>query len=361
MCYKETTEGEQNEQSRKQDQRVAAATHSLLLSPLGAHPGGCLHIAFIVILETHADVQITMSAPIGRFAEKKKEKKSASPASRRGQRRSRTSTAAAAVLSSLAALVCLIGSSDINDNDALHNRSLRALRNSLAVSPTYARSKNVVNPKVDRNAQVWVINQPKTGTGTLLKSLISSMSCSDENSGGIPKGSGWTFDCPNRNVLLGTHDLETANEKRRSMLQEAKALSAGGNSGTGNEGKCMVVTNVRDPHDSIPSLWFWMNRDRYCDGLQSKDEVLTEYLEWVNMDRGQIDAKFHGKAPYPHDSLKKFAGVLEMFGVSPSSGDFLQTLTSLASDGHVVIESPYDDLDESLWAGCSLLGKDVLT
>ena len=46
-------------------------------------------------------------------------------------------------------------------------------------------------------------------------------------------------------------------------------------------GKCFVITSIRDPINAIPSLFFWINRERYCDGTQSKEEVLAEYVDWL--------------------------------------------------------------------------------
>ena len=110
----------------------------------------------------------------------------------------------------------------------------------------------------DEGAEVWLINQPKCGTGTLLTSLVASMDCEEYQSTKVADQSTQqihTYGCNNNNVLTVTHTPENA----VALRMEMKAQKAARNE---DAGKCVVVTSIRDPHNSIPSLWFWMNRER---------------------------------------------------------------------------------------------------
>ena len=86
-----------------------------------------------------------------------------------------------------------------------------------------------------------------------------------------------------------------------------------------------------------------------CEGHQSKDEVLNEYLEWLRTPKQELQ-ELYAKAT-PHESLQTTAEVLSMFGVPRTNEALLEVLRQLAADGHAVIEPPTD----GIWAGCSLL------
>ena len=105
----------------------------------------------------------------------------------------------------------------------------------------------------DTGAEVWLINQPKCGTGTLLTSLAASMYCEEEPTKVADQIHTWI--CNNSNALMVTHTPENA----MALRMERQANKAARND---DSGKCVVVTSIRDPHNSIPSLWFWMNRER---------------------------------------------------------------------------------------------------
>ena len=86
-----------------------------------------------------------------------------------------------------------------------------------------------------------------------------------------------------------------------------------------------------------------------CEGLQSKEEVLNEYQEWLRTPK-EVLQELYAKAT-PHESLQTTAEVLKMFGVPRTNQALLEVLRQLAADGHTVIDPPTD----GIWAGCSLL------
>ena len=130
-----------------------------------------------------------------------------------------------------------------------------------AVAETRTRSlqydQDLSSPGVitrqDTGAEVWLINQPKCGTGTLLTSLAASMYCQEQPTKVSDQIHTWI--CNNSNALMVTHTPENA----MALRMERQANKAARNE---DSGKCVVVTSIRDPHNSIPSLWFWMNRER---------------------------------------------------------------------------------------------------
>ena len=86
-----------------------------------------------------------------------------------------------------------------------------------------------------------------------------------------------------------------------------------------------------------------------CEGLQTKEQVLDEYLTWLRT--GKRDLKKQYGQETPHESLDVTAQVLSMFGVPRTNEALLGVLRQLAADGHTVIDGPND----GAWAGCSLL------
>ena len=111
-------------------------------------------------------------------------------------------------------------------------------------------------------------------------------------------------------------------------------------------GKCFVITSIRDPINTIPSLFFWINRERYCDGTQSKEEVLAEYVDWL---RNTKSTDPLGSAP--QTSFQTTSELLQMFGIGRE--EFRPTLEKLVDDGHLVLPGPPHRYDT--WFGCTLL------
>ena len=195
-------------------------------------------------------------------------------------------TVAIGAVLGLAGCAVLLGS-----NDGAMQRSLAATQEREAVArslqydmnddeydgPDDFLSDNVISGQ-DAGAEVWLVNQPKCGTGTLLTSLVDSMDCIKEKNVDATMGEYvsssqllsalninpndgqfHTYDCANHNHLTFTHSpkiamaLRAEDQSRKSQQNQ-------------DPGKCVVISAVRDPHDSIPSLWFWMNRER-CEYL----------------------------------------------------------------------------------------------
>ena len=181
-------------------------------------------------------------------------------------------TAALGVVVGLAGCAVLMGS---GDNSTIIRRSLASTSHqpknvrqmtkdstaaSAVRSPQYDHDEpppNVIT-RQDTGAEVWLINQPKCGTGTLLTSLVSSMDCEEYQSTKVADQSNrqiHTYGCNNDNALTVTHTPENAVALRMEMQAQKAARNE-------DPGKCVVVTSIRDPRNSIPSLWFWMNRER---------------------------------------------------------------------------------------------------
>jgi len=268
---------------------------------------------------------------------------------------------AVGIILGLAGCAVLLGS----NNDGTIRRSLAATppklknvrqetKNTKAAPATRGRSlqddQDILPPNVisrqDMGAEVWLINQPKCGTGTLLGSLVASMDCEEYPYRSTKVADQvqqiHTYGCNNDNILTVTHTPESA----MALRMELQAQRAAQNQ---DAGKCVVISSIRDPHDSIPSLWFWMNRDRYCEGLQSKKEVLDEYQTWLRTPKDELKEKYSKSTP--HESLQTTAELLSMFGVPRANEALLQVLRQLAADGHTVIDAPTD----GIWASCSLL------
>ena len=274
-------------------------------------------------------------------------------------------TVAIGVVLGLAGCAVLLGS-----NDGAMQRSLSATQERAARSLQYDMNDdqyadpdeflagNIISEQ-DAGAEVWLINQPKCGTGTLLTSLVDSMDCKEDKiyaTMGEYVGSAQlsalninpkdhqfhTYKCANQNQLVFTHTPKNA----MALRMEYQARKVKQNQ---DAGKCVVVSAIRDPHDSIPSLWFWMNRERLCEGRQRKEKVLDKYKRWLQTPKDDLKEQY-GKET-PHESLVTTAGVLRMFGVPRTNEALLEVLRQLAADGHTVIDAPND----GVWAGCSLL------
>ena len=203
-------------------------------------------------------------------------------------------TVAIGAVLGLAGCSVLLGSND----DAMHQRSLATtpskknvrqetaarslqfgMNNDEYADPDEFLADNLISGQ-DTGAEVWLINQPKTGTGTLLTSLVQSLHCNhgaenfDATMGDyvaireyvgsaqlsalniLPDNNHFcTYDCANQNHLTFTHTPKNA----MALRMEYQSRKAEQNQ---DAGKCVVVSAVRDPHGSIPSLWFWRHRAR---------------------------------------------------------------------------------------------------
>ena len=127
---------------------------------------------------------------------------------------------------------------------------------------------NAVSSKVSREsegAEIWVINQPKCGTGAMQGSVLTACNCVRiSNSERLDKGS-----CANGAVLYRTHDPNSATKEKKRLIEEKKAAGT-------KPGSCMVLSAIRNPMLSIPSFFFEKNSD-LCDGERATDDVIQMY------------------------------------------------------------------------------------
>lgn len=171
--------------------------------------------------------------------------------------------------------------------------------------------------------EIWVINQPKCGTGSLVDTVIEPENCNEE---GINEQI-LLYRCPKHLKVFRTHHVAIASEYR----EKEQALHKQKRS------NCLVVSAVRDPRISIPSLFFEYNKERFCDGRQSGAEILTEYDYWL---RNSIE---------PTLQMRTTSEVSEAFGLQ----DFGAVLERMKHSGFAVFEES-SNLD-SPWNGCKLL------
>lgn len=195
------------------------------------------------------------------------------------------------------------------------------------------------------------------GTGTLLASMIESFDCKDNyGQDTVQHLQLKSTSCRNDVALKFTHhphdakafkDLIDSDRRRIAHLTMGQSLPDDSYIlDLSQRGKCFVITSVRDPIHTIPSLFFWINRERYCDGAQSKEEVLAEYVDWL---RNTKSTDPLGTAP--QTSFRTTSELLQMFGIGREG--FRHTLDRLADDGHVVLPGPSHRYDT--WYGCTLL------
>lgn len=182
---------------------------------------------------------------------------------------------------------------------------------------------------------IWIVNQPKCGTGTLERSVLWGLDC-ELTDGGEFKDDMPKLDyktrfhvCPAHNkTFFRTHSRLTSRMKEHvNGVMEAM--------GTKPE-RCVVMTAVRDPLLSIPSLFFEANKVKYCEGEQTKEEIVEAYEKFLKGSRG------------PPRQAETTAAVLRDFGVT----DILGAMERLSEEGYAFFDQPDGD---SPWAGCELL------
>jgi len=179
---------------------------------------------------------------------------------------------------------------------------------------------------------IWIVNQPKCGTGSLDTSFLKSLNC--DVTDGSEYGSGHGFSetrflhCDDgKKMVFRTHSAD-AHLVKRVVDEKMEA------EGTKPE-KCLAVTAVRDPLLSIPSLFFEKHREQYCDGSQDKEEILRTYDQFLLHNRG---AK----------QVETTVAMLRAFGVE----DILGAMEKLTEKGYAFFDEPEKD---GPWAGCELL------
>jgi len=99
--------------------------------------------------------------------------------------------------------------------------------------------------------------------------------------------------------------------------------------------RCVVVTAVRNPLLSIPSRFFENNQKIFCDGTQSKEEIIKEYEKFLS-------------GPFPINQVQTTAQVLRAFGAKNIS----EAMELLSEEGYTFLNQPEEN---GPWAGCELL------
>ena len=176
-------------------------------------------------------------------------------------------------------------------------------------------------------ADIWVINQPKSGTGFLVSTVAEAKQCQEEGQEVIHQVR--SYECKQDGTrLFRTHSTTQASKLR---------LYEYGDGQMGEKPKCVVVSGVRNPHFSIPSLFFESNKDRFCNGEQTKDEIIDEYDAWLRSDPG------------PRLQMSTTNEVTKAFGIQ----DFSYALDAMSNSGYALFEGPSDPA--SPWNECWLL------
>ena len=189
-------------------------------------------------------------------------------------------------------------------------------------SPIDAHSLNSSDTMV---REIWIINQPKCGTGSLVDTVIKPENCKGE---GVNKQI-LLYSCPQQGKVFRTHNFALASKHKESR-RDAHV-------GVHTHNSCFVVSALRDPHNSIPSLFFEHNKGKFCDGRQSGAEILAEYNYWL---RNSIE---------PELQMRTVFEVSKAFGLQ----DFGAVLERMKRSGFAVFEES-SSLD-SPWNGCKLL------
>eukprot|EP00568_Trieres_chinensis_P013752 CAMPEP_0183296314 /NCGR_PEP_ID=MMETSP0160_2-20130417/3925_1 /TAXON_ID=2839 ORGANISM="Odontella Sinensis, Strain Grunow 1884" /NCGR_SAMPLE_ID=MMETSP0160_2 /ASSEMBLY_ACC=CAM_ASM_000250 /LENGTH=334 /DNA_ID=CAMNT_0025457917 /DNA_START=94 /DNA_END=1098 /DNA_ORIENTATION=+ len=212
------------------------------------------------------------------------------------------------------------------------NQQLRSAESSpsAALSPEHKLGRNDAGT-------IWIINQPKCGTGSLEWSVWDGLGCELSDGAAyeakMPKLGHQTqtryFDCPNDKKLFRSHSAGEANLVK-GVVDEVME-------GEGTKpDRCLVVTAVRDPRLSIPSRFFETKKKTYCHGKQSRDQVLGEY------------DRFLSTSNMPSKQAETTAHMLRLFGVT----DIRAAMEQLTGRGYAFFDGPDP---EGPWAGCELL------
>jgi len=186
----------------------------------------------------------------------------------------------------------------------------------------------------DDAGMIWIVNQPKCGTGSLEQSVSRNLKCKQVD--GVTYGEDMPakpktrfFDCPGEKKLFRSHWPETAGEIKQ--IADAHLESKGK-----KPEKCIVITAVRNPELSIPSRFFEPHKVDWCDGLQSKEEVTEAYEKYLET------------SGTPQTQADTTASMLKAFGVM----DIVGAMEQLTDTGYAFFDEPEED---GPWAGCELL------
>jgi len=104
--------------------------------------------------------------------------------------------------------------------------------------------------------------------------------------------------------------------------------------------RCVVITAVRNPLRTIPSLFFELNKHRLCNGTQTKKETIKEYKKFL---LGSLPSPM-----WPSKVVKTMGETLRAFGVKNIS----EAMELVSEEGYTFFNQPEEN---GPWAGCELL------
>ena len=182
--------------------------------------------------------------------------------------------------------------------------------------------------ETNAGADIWVINQPKSGTGFLVSTVEKAKMCQNPNE--LEVGDQIrSYECEEGGTrIIRTHVPSEASKLRLHEISQS------------GEKECLVVSGIRDPHLSIPSLFFEYNKERFCNGDQTKDEIIAEYDDWLR------------KSVKPRQQMQTTSELTKAFGIT----DFSAALDEMNQSGFALFKGPEGPADTtSPWSGCELL------
>ena len=124
-------------------------------------------------------------------------------------------------------------------------------------------------------------------------------------------------------VFFRTHHADSATQVRSKDSTRAD--------------RCVAISAVRNPHLTIPSLFFELHKHELCDGSQPVEDVTRMYEKYL-------------ASPMPASQVLTIANVLRNF--NGKHFDLYQALTMLAEDGVAMFNKAEEG---SAWAGCELI------
>jgi len=143
-----------------------------------------------------------------------------------------------------------------------------------------------------KNQWTFVVNTPKSGTGTLQQSFVASSECLDSKTFAM-RGVYADVCSHETNVVLRSHHIGSAEGFLQFLQRVAPASTA----------RCLVVTNIRDPRTWLPSLFFERNKEDLCKPNQvSAATVVGDYRRWL------LSPQFSPVSYVAPDVLKLFEG-----------------------------------------------------
>jgi len=112
---------------------------------------------------------------------------------------------------------------------------------------------------------IAVISTPKTGTGGLSQNFIRTWNCKNA----IEDAYHLTYDCPNDQLVVRAHNYEAG----AHAIQQHREKHP--------EGRCLIVSSIRDPGAWLPSLY--IQKKRICENVTiTKEEMFSDYKRFLS-------------------------------------------------------------------------------